>query len=46
MLIRNSERKFVGNDSDDKPFVIEAIEGDKLEIHYPDSGAKQILNVE
>ena len=46
MLIRNSERKFVGNDSDDKPLVIEAIEGDKLEIHYPDTGAKQILIVE
>jgi len=46
ILIKNSERKFLGNGGDNKPFNVEAIKGDKLEVHYPDIGAKKILIVE
>ena len=46
ILIKNSERKFLGNDGDNKPLNLETIKGDTLEVHYPDIGAKKILIVE
>ena len=46
ILIKNSERKFLGSDGDNKPLNLEAIKGDKLEVHHPDIGVKQILIVE
>ena len=46
ILIKNSERKFLGNDGDNKPLNLETIKGDMLEVHYPDIGAKKILIVE
>ena len=46
ILVQDSQRRFVGNDNDEESLNFRAVEGDKLEIHYPDKGVKRLISVE